>query len=162
MYYRVECALYESNALEKRCSSALRVGNTLCIRYQLATFFTIRTQIVFLLFFYGWTSSGVYIHTWKNAHIFEHAENVRRGWRTHVNDVHQAFSSNHQRILTHAQRITTHWPKFFIFLCAGCAWCIYILADPIPVHVDHACVLFDFAPMIFPQRPNYFKGGGGT
>ena len=32
-----------------------------------------------------------------------------------MNDVHQAFSSNHQRILTHAQRITTHWPKFFIF-----------------------------------------------
>ena len=29
-----------------------------------------------------WRFSGVYIHTWKNAHIFEHAENVRRGWRT--------------------------------------------------------------------------------
>ena len=65
-----------------------------------------------------WRSSGVYIHTWKNAHIFEHSENVRRGWRTQkMNDVHQAFSSNHQRILMHAQRITTHWPKFFIF-CA--------------------------------------------
>ena len=24
-------------------------------------------------------SSGVYIHTWKNAHIFQHTENVRRG-----------------------------------------------------------------------------------
>ena len=43
-----------------------------------------------------WRSSGVYIHMWKNAHIFEHAENVRRGWRTQkINDVHQAFSSNH-------------------------------------------------------------------
>ena len=47
-----------------------------------------------------------------------HAENVRRGWRTqNINDVHPAFLSNHQRILTHAQRITTYWPKFFIF-CA--------------------------------------------
>ena len=72
-----------------------------------------------------WRSSGVYIHTWKNAHILEHAKNVRRGWRTQkMNDVHQAVSSNHQRILTHAQRITTHaqritthWSKFFIF-CA--------------------------------------------
>ena len=27
-------------------------------------------------------TSGVYIHTWKNAHIFEHAESVRRSWRT--------------------------------------------------------------------------------
>ena len=65
-----------------------------------------------------WRSSGVYMHTWKNAHIFQHAENVRRGWRTQkMNDVHSAFSSNHHRILTHAQRITTHWPKFFFF-CA--------------------------------------------
>ena len=47
-----------------------------------------------------WRSSGVYIHTWKNAHIFEHAENVRRGCRTQkMNDVYRAFSSNHQRIL---------------------------------------------------------------
>ena len=71
-----------------------------------------------------WRSSGVlYIHTWKNADLFEHAENVRRGWRTQqMNDVYQAFSSNHQRILTHAQRIPTHWQKFFIFLCAGRAW----------------------------------------
>ena len=45
----------------------------------------------------------------KNAHIFEHAKNVRT---QKMNDVHQAFSSNHQRALTHAQRITTHWPKF--------------------------------------------------
>ena len=142
-----------SNALAKHCSFALCVGNTLCIRYQLATFFTIRTQIVFY-FFYGrtvrrlcvtgtslgqrkhnefracallvpnvrlalvWRSSRAEIHTWKNAHIFEHAENVRRGWRTQkMNDVHQAFSPNHQRTLTHAQRITTHWPKFSIF-CA--------------------------------------------
>ena len=29
-----------------------------------------------------WRSSGVYIHTWKSALIFEHAENVRRGRRT--------------------------------------------------------------------------------
>ena len=29
-----------------------------------------------------WRSTNVYIHTWKNAHIFYHAENVRRGWRT--------------------------------------------------------------------------------
>ena len=65
-----------------------------------------------------WRSSGGYIHTSKNAHIFEHAENVRIGWRTRkMKDVHQAFSSNHQRILTHAQQITTHWPKFVI-LCA--------------------------------------------
>ena len=63
-------------------------------------------------------SSDVYIHTWKNDHIFAHAENVRNGWRTQkMNDVHQTFSSNHQRILTHAQRITTHWQKIFIF-CA--------------------------------------------
>ena len=63
-----------------------------------------------------WRSSGVYIYTWKNAHIFEHAENVRRGRRTQeINNVHPAFSSNHQRILTHTQRNTTHCPKFFIF-----------------------------------------------
>ena len=47
--------VYASNALAKRCSFALCVGNTLCIRYQLATFFTIRTLIVFFLIFYGWT-----------------------------------------------------------------------------------------------------------
>ena len=29
-----------------------------------------------------WRSSGVYIHTWKSVHIFEHAVNVCRGWRT--------------------------------------------------------------------------------
>ena len=39
-----------------------------------------------------------------------------------MNNVHPAFSSNHQRIMMHAQRITTHWPKYFIFLCAGRAW----------------------------------------
>ena len=40
-----------------------------------------------------WRFSGVYIHTWKNAHIFEHAENVRIDWHTQkMNDVHQAFS----------------------------------------------------------------------
>ena len=33
------------------------------------------------------------------------------------------FAQRSQRtILTHAQRITTHWPKFFIFWCAGRAW----------------------------------------
>ena len=48
-----------SNALAKRCSFALCVGNTVCIRYQLATFITIRTQIVFLIFFYGWTVRGL-------------------------------------------------------------------------------------------------------
>ena len=33
---------------------------------------------------------------------------MRRCWRTQkMNDVHPAFSSNHQRILTHAQRLTT-------------------------------------------------------
>ena len=137
---------------------AICVENTLCNRYQLATFFTIQTQIV-IFFFYAWTvrrlcvtgtnlgqrkhnefracallvpnvrqtlvwrSSGVDIHTRKNAHIFAHAKNVRIGRRTQsINNVHPAFSSNHQRILTHAQRITTHWPKFLIFLCAGHAW----------------------------------------
>ena len=68
-----------------------------------------------------WRFPGVYIYTWKNAHIFEHAENVRRGWRTQkMNDVHQVFSSNHQRILTHAQRITASWQKFFIFVRWTC------------------------------------------
>ena len=47
-----------------------------------------------------WRFSDVYIHTWKNAHIFEHADNVRRGWRTQqMNDIHQASSLNHQRIM---------------------------------------------------------------
>ena len=70
-----------------------------------------------------WRSSGVYIHTWKNAHIFQHEENVRRGWhKEKMNNVHPGFSSNHQRIVKHAERITTRWPKFFIFWCAGPAW----------------------------------------
>ena len=75
-----------------------------------------------------WRSSGVYIHTWKNADIFGHAENVRRGGRAQkMNNAHRAFSSNHQRILTHAQRITKHWPKFFKFCALDvrdgmCAW----------------------------------------
>ena len=43
--YRVQCTLFAPNALAKRCSLALCVGNTLCIRYQLATFYTIRTQL---------------------------------------------------------------------------------------------------------------------
>ena len=38
------------NALAKRCSFALCVKNTLCIRNQLATFFTIRTQMVIFIF----------------------------------------------------------------------------------------------------------------
>ena len=51
--------MYASNALAKRCSFALCVGNTLCIRYYLATFFTVRTQIASffmrgLCFIYVW------------------------------------------------------------------------------------------------------------
>ena len=48
---RVECALYASNALAKRCSFALCVGNTLCNRNQLATLFTIRLKLLFFYFF---------------------------------------------------------------------------------------------------------------
>ena len=39
--------------LAKRCSLALYVRNTLCIRYQLATLFIVWSQIVFLIFFMG-------------------------------------------------------------------------------------------------------------
>ena len=68
----------------------------------------------------------------KTLTFFEHTENVRRGWRTQkMNDVHQAFLSNHQRIPTHAQRITTHWPKFFNFcaLYARDGMCDWALSD---------------------------------
>ena len=41
-----------SNALAKRCSFALCVENTLCIRYQLVMFFTIRT-VIFYFFMRG-------------------------------------------------------------------------------------------------------------
>ena len=36
--------------VSKRCLVAICVENTLCIRYQLATFFAIRTQIVIFIF----------------------------------------------------------------------------------------------------------------
>ena len=38
------------NVLAKRCLFALCVENTLCIRYQIATFFRIRTQFFFFFF----------------------------------------------------------------------------------------------------------------
>ena len=105
---------FNAHCMRPARSYALCVGNMPCIRYQLATFFTIRTQIVFFIF-YGWTvrrlcvtgaslgqrkhnefrecvlylcltldwrwSVGLLTSTFtrgKNAHIFEHAENVRR------------------------------------------------------------------------------------
>ena len=69
-------ALYASNALAKRCSFALCVGNTLCIRYQLATFFTIRTQIVFYYFFMGGLC-GVYVLLGQTS-VYENTTNLER------------------------------------------------------------------------------------
>ena len=68
-----------------------------------------------------WRCSGVYIHTWKNVHIL---------WtcRKRAQKLTHTFSSNHQQILKNAQRITTHWPIFFIFWCAGRAWWYVYLA----------------------------------
>ena len=59
-----------------------------------------------------------------------------------MNNVHPAFSSNHQRILMHAQRITTHWLKF-LFLCTWRAWwyvwlslnVIHLLCSPTFAHI---------------------------
>ena len=100
-----------------------------------------------------WRSSGVDIHTRKNAHIFAHAKNVRIGRRTQsINNVHPAFSSNHQRILTHAQRITTHWPKFLIFLCAGHAWW-YVWHTQDDFITFWKCPIQSF--LRDPQLPNY-------
>ena len=45
---------------------------------------------------------------------------------------------NHQRILTHAQRITTHWPKFFIFVRWTCV--MVCVTEPLNRHrVEVSC-----------------------
>ena len=36
-------------------------------------------RVLYLCLMLDWRWSDVYIPTWKNAHIFEHAETVRRG-----------------------------------------------------------------------------------
>ena len=68
--------MYESNALAKRCSFALCVRNTLCIRYQLATFFTIRSQMVFLIFFMG---GLCVVHMWlRQTSVNANTTNLER------------------------------------------------------------------------------------
>ena len=49
-----------------------RISKALFIRYQLATFFSIRT-IVFLLFFYGWTAGRLCVNG-KNLGQRKHNE----------------------------------------------------------------------------------------
>ena len=136
-------AMYASNALAKRYSFALCVGNTLCNCYQLATFFTIGTRIVIIFIFFMRELCVVYVWLGQTS-VNKNTTNLERllylcltlDWRWSDVPLASTFTgrkkltffnmqkmcaevdANYQRILTHAQRITTHWPKFFMFFCA--------------------------------------------
>ena len=78
-----------------------------------------------------WCSSGVYIHTWKTLTFLSTQKmcaefDAHKKWMIFLRRSRQIINE-FRRTPSESLRATTHWPKFFIFLCAGwrdgmCDW----------------------------------------
>ena len=103
-------------------------------------------------------SSGVYIHTWTKSHIDEHGVNVRTG--RHAYGL-IAFIQRSPQIfniilicMMHAQWLTAHSPKMFMFSTLDVCDCMCDWAFRSP-HTNHHLVYEDVKKDLKPAIQNY-------